>query len=119
MDIQQKLLRIVRGQDEWSSVRSIGLSLRKDPSGWMWTFPETSVASTSVRIDDVLEGAKTLRLNPEAIREWASFMLAASSLITFEEFEESPKGEALLDELWSLSFGEDLENTLLRLDKLL
>lgn len=119
VEIQKMILRIVRGQDDWSCAQSLGVSLTRQPSGLVWRFSTANVTLTSATVDDIIEGTKKLKANPHALQEWASFMLASSSLITFEDLEKSSKSDAALDILWNLSSGEDPESQLRELEKLL
>lgn len=64
---------------------------------------------------DVALGIIRLYPKSDELQEWASFLLAASPLITFEEFELSQDGEFLLNILWDLSFNEDIHGDMYRI----
>ena len=117
--MSRKLLEIVHGKNHWSSEPNLGIGRRNGSGGWIWEFRNKDIAPVLVIVDDLLEGARVLMPEPDALREWACFILAADTLIKFEDIEQSPKGLALIDVLWNLSFDGDKKDILQDLLKLL
>jgi hypothetical protein len=96
----------------------LGVSLRKESTGWVWSFPQTSDVPLAGTLVDVMEGIENLSNRPGALREWASFLIAASSLISLEELAKLENGEDLLEALWDLSEGIELEELLTKYPQL-
>ena len=97
----QRLQEVVRGQEHWSCVRQTGVNVERDVDGWTFTDAFASIAPSK---DDVLAGLERLAYDPEALADWASFILSASPLISLESLGEDAGGELILEALWDLNF---------------
>lgn len=53
---------------------------------------------------DIALGLLAHKNHPEALREWASFVLSASEIIDLTSLESWPEGDELLNALWDASF---------------
>ena len=113
METTNQIIRVVRGQTHWSSLQHLGFNIRREPDRWI--MPPVLKELVVPRISDVAAGILSLRSNPEELREWASFVLAASSLISLEKMDETNLGKKVLEALWDLSFGKDVSEELVRL----
>ena len=102
-DTTDAVLRVIRGENHWSSLQSYGFGVRKEANNW-W-FHATIQKPISITANDVADGISNLRGGPDRLQEWASFLLA-TDLVSFDKLETSNEGEALLNGLWDLCFGE-------------
>jgi len=113
METTNQIIRVVRGQTHWSSLQHLGFNIRREPDRWI--MPSVLKELVVPRISDVAAGILSLRSKPDELREWASFVLAASSLISLEKINETNLGKKVLEALWDLSFGKDVSEELVRL----
>jgi hypothetical protein len=105
MELANQILRVIRGEIPWSSLQNLGITGCKEPEGWNWTMPsfDSLVAPT---VSDIMTGLLVLQPKRNELFEWASFLLAASSLITFESLTQSQHGDSLLNVLWDIAAGD-------------
>lgn len=102
-DIQ--IISVIRGKAHWSSLNCGEIVIRKDGDQWIVPSLQEIIAP---KLSDVASGILNLYPRTGELQEWASFLLAASPLITFDAFESSQDGEFLLNILWDLSSSEDI-----------
>jgi hypothetical protein len=101
----EAVFEVVKGQKPWEYLKEAGLNISFYNS--KWEISSVSFEPIKLGVKDFAEGVIRNVSNKENIHEWASFLLAASSLIEFDVFDESENGKKLLDCLWDLSFKED------------
>lgn len=106
----QLVLNVVRGIDHWTVLRKIGVSYNENT----WFF-DSYPNPVSIEVNDLFMGFKNYSKDKLALQEWATFMLAASNLISFEVLENDLQGDKLLNALWDASFGEDITSFILSL----
>lgn len=106
MDVATQLLRVVRGEFRWTELQA-GLAEKRGSLEWF--FPPANFPPIMPTPRDVARGIKTLATHPKELSEWASFVLAASPLLSLEKLEGSPEGEFLLEALWDIAGGVSLE----------
>ncbi|HJT76319.1 MAG TPA: hypothetical protein VJ739_03880 [Gemmataceae bacterium] len=98
----EELIRlVVRGERPWTELRSLGIELRPE-EGYAAEVPPLDL---QVNVGDLAQGFRAHLQNPRALKEWAFVMEA---LPTDFEAEQHPSGEAVMNALWSASFGEPL-----------
>jgi hypothetical protein len=113
METSNQIIRVVRGQAHWSSLQHLGFSVRREPDRWI--MPPVLKNLVVPKVSDVAAGILSLRFKPDELREWASFVLAASSLISLERIDETHLGKNVIEALWDLSFGKDATEELIQL----
>ena len=110
MKLDDKIFQIVRGQAHWSILRTFGIEQRQEIDRCTWHIPFLIAKPIMPKVSDVATGILKLSVKPNELREWASFLLAASSLVTFDELEKSRYGESLINVLWDISSGNYTED---------
>jgi hypothetical protein len=100
---EELVRRVVRGERPWADLRSLGMKLRPE-EGYAADVPPLDI---KVGIQDLARGFVAHLQAPHTLREWAFVMEA---LPTEFEAEQHPSGEAVMDALWSASFGEPLSD---------
>ena len=108
----ERIISVVRGDAQWSSLRDLGVS-RDSANAWHMPAPICDIVAPSA--SHIAGGILKLQSSPNDLSEWASFLLAASPLLTFDDLTKSKEGEALLDGLWDLAFGNAPSPELLRI----
>lgn len=106
-DISDVIIRIVRGEVPWSSLRRYGVDVRKERNSWSWRLLPVIPRPVAPLAADVAAGLVALHSRPDSLKEWASFLLAASPFVTFDAVTASSQGEALLEVLWDIQSGRD------------
>ncbi len=109
---EELVRRVVRGERPWTDLRSLGMQLRPD-EGYAADVPPLDA---KVNLQDLARGFIVHLQAPHTLREWAFVMEA---LPTDFEADQHPSGEAVMDALWSASFGEPLSNVQVELLKTL
>jgi hypothetical protein len=104
-DLTHQLLWISRGESQWTTLSDCGINVRRGDN--CWEFSPTIIEPIVLSLQDVALGINSLQHRLEDRREWASFMLAASSLFSFEAFDDSDEGDKLLEVLWDFSFDQE------------
>jgi hypothetical protein len=107
---EELVRQVVRGERPWTDLRSLGMKLRPE-EGYAADVPPLDV---KVDIKDLARGFIAHLKAPRALREWAFVMEA---LPTEFDAERHPSGEAVMDALWSASFGEPLDDAQVELLK--
>jgi hypothetical protein len=102
--MQAQVLSVVRGERSWRDLRRLGLDISR--RGSTWHFGASPDRPLRVSASDLQEGLTRALRNENAGREWAGFVLAASSLIDLEALESEEEGENILNCLWDLSIGD-------------
>lgn len=103
MKLSEQIVKVVRGDAHWSSLQSLGVRVQKEPERWTWQMPPPLANPIAAKASDLAVGALKFIDKPAELKEWSSFLLAASSLVTFDALEKSPHGESLLNALWDVS----------------
>lgn len=67
-----------------------------------------------LRPADIAHGLLTYKNQPDALREWASFILSASEIIDLTSLESWPEGDELLSALWDASFEGQMKSASIR-----
>lgn len=103
------LREIVRGDAEIDRLSDLGSTLVSKPDFHLWEPPATDSFQPSK--EDVATGLMTywVRGGDEA-RLWAKVMLSASNSIDLALLEQTGSGQVLLDAIWQMSGGEDLDD---------
>jgi hypothetical protein len=118
MNFEKEVIKCVRGEKDWSSLRECGVDISLQ--GEKWVIASSQHIPVCPKIRDFAIGILNLYHNKGKIKTWASFLLAASSIVDFTVLEESEKGDTLLNSLWDISFGQPIdEKTLLLAQKIL
>lgn len=100
---EEVVLRLVRGELPLRASGWAGISVSRDPKGaWTIVVARAMVVMPSTR--DVAAGLAGLLSKPEALREWANFILGASNVLSLERLEHEDGGDALLGALWDAAF---------------
>jgi hypothetical protein len=97
------LLRFVRGDEEWDSLRSLGIAIEIDGAVRLEIPP--SCPTVEPLIEDVASGLlKLWVIGGERLRRWAAVLLALTNvdLIALEAHDE---GDTLLSALWDAAGG--------------
>jgi hypothetical protein len=110
--MDERIIRVVRGIDRWTVLRPLGVMLEKREQGWKWTIPAFSGTPFEVAVEDLAAGMNAWQEDGEALREWAGYLLADTSYVSFDELQNRPNGDEIVDALWGLTFGEDAAETL-------
>jgi hypothetical protein len=98
---------VSRGEREpWTVMCPHGVMLETNSVGWKWTFPYSSEIPFELGADDLASGLSAWKNDPESCREWASYLLADSSAVSFDELQKLPDGDAIIESLQDLAFGE-------------
>lgn len=63
---------------------------------------------------DIAHGLLTYKNQPDALREWASFILSASEILDLTSLESWPEGDELLNALWDASFEAQIKSASIR-----
>jgi hypothetical protein len=100
---EELIRQVVRGERPWTDLRSLGMKLRPE-DGYAADVPPLDLP---VSIQDLARGFVTHLRAPQGLREWAFVM---ESLPTDFEAEKHPSGDAVMDALWSASFGDPLSD---------
>lgn len=111
--LRNAVIDVVCGSAPWYSLTAVGVEIRRSEGSW--SFPTPPPTSVSATLFDVARGFRAMRKSPQARTEWASFLLAAAGLLSFEELAESPEGETVLAALWDTSAGLELDERTWRL----
>ena len=100
----QTILNVVRGVEPWQALEKMGIQR----NGSHWSFPLYS-NSVLITMNDLIMGFKHYTYDKQALQEWATFMLLASDLISFDTIESDPRFDDIMGALWDISFGEDID----------
>jgi hypothetical protein len=98
--------QIVRGEREWSDLATIGILILPVADGY--EIVNDRQLSVVIGSQDVAAGIIRLAATPERLTSWAS-LLMAGSLFTELDLGSSPDGEILLNALWDLMGGAQLD----------
>ncbi len=100
----ESIIAVVQGLRKWETLRSLGVRR----SGQIWYF-DPYPRPVAVSTKDLLIGFRRYDGKPPEMREWATFILAAAGLISLEQIETAPSGEALIEALWDASAGDRVD----------
>jgi hypothetical protein len=107
---QEVIQQVVRGEQSWSELSSLGISLQF--FGDVVEISNPYRVSAVVHAPDVAAGLLRHAQNALALRQWAKVLLTGSSLVELNLGDE-PDGEILLEGLWDVSFDGTLSSTVL------
>ncbi|MGH6941788.1 hypothetical protein [Hypericibacter sp.] len=110
MGAEEQVRRVVHGLAHWSSLREYGfeLDLQEERGRWRsWTFGRCPCRIT-VQPDDVMKGILKLQSNPDALSEWAFFLMGSDS-VDYAGEDDSARNEALREIVAGLAADEPLE----------
>ena len=108
---ESTVMKVLRGELTWSSLNGDGVEIER--KGDRWLFPPVVIEPLKPTHEDIAAGIGAYLGKPEQLKEWASFLLAASSLVDLEELDNA-WGNELLEVLWDLSFGDPVDEEFLR-----
>jgi len=95
--------QVVRGERPWTDLLPLGME--GGPQEKQCRFRPSFPGHTQVSIYDIARGFLTCLGDVSKLREWAFVVEAVPAEF---DVENHPAGEAVLDALWSASFGEPL-----------
>ncbi len=106
---EELLLAVIRGQLPLRALHEAGISVDFEFSGGESGERRISVrAGSAIKVSpkpiDIANGLLAYRNQPEELRDWAAFVLAASDIIDLSSLEEWPEGDELLSGVWDASF---------------
>lgn len=101
------ILRVVRGERSWHSLRTIGIKIERLKDGW--NMQNCEMLAVKPSDSDFAIGFLKYKDRPEALKEWASLILASVGFLDIDSLSDSSYGEILLDALWDASTGEGLD----------
>jgi hypothetical protein len=108
--MEESIRQVVRGERPWTDLRTFGMQLFPD-EGRAEDIPPIDVTAD---LHDLAKGFLSHSKDPRSLKQWAFVMEA---LPTDFQAEGHPAGEAVLDLLWSTSFGEPIGEEGVRLLK--
>lgn len=114
IDMKDQIRRVVRGEVNWGSLRGAETTIEHLDD--QWTF-RTDCSPIEVGAKDVATGLLNLQHRELELVEWASFLLAASDLVSLEALHGSARGESLLTACWDLAFEKHLRHGAVELAK--
>jgi hypothetical protein len=71
--------------------------------------------SVEVRPVDIAQGLLNYKDQPEAVRDWATFLLCDLDVIDLTPLESWPEGDELLSALWDASFEGQIKSASIRI----
>jgi hypothetical protein len=95
-----------------ADLASAGLMVIRFDGGF--EFANKDNLSVTVGPSDIAAGIVRLADDPERLKEWAALVMAASGFLDLK-LDSTPDGERLLEALWDLTFGEQLDDDTLAL----
>lgn len=110
---RQRILQIVRGERPWADVRSIGMTVTLEPTGYVADVPP-GLDDATAGATDVARGLLRHLAQPRELRAWAFVVLTSPINLALED---NPAGETLLDALHAASFGEPVSEEAVALAK--
>lgn len=96
-----EILDVVRASSSWEQLKKYGVMLSDNE----WRFPAPSSEPVIICVQDVVDGYNQYQGDENALKSWASFLLAASDLISFQRIEDGPNGDQVIGALWDVAFG--------------
>ena len=103
--ISAALIAVVRGERLWQSLLPLGFLIERKED--RWTFQHLVPGCVVPSVADIARGFLSEKSASQRT-EWASFILAASGLVSLQAIEVNEHGDFLLDALWNMSFGREL-----------
>lgn len=105
------LRAIVRGEQPLEALKGTSVTINASHIEWPAAgYRNGSIALTAA---DLAEGMLRLKNNPDALGEWASFILVASDHFVFED-RHTGDCDRLLSFIWKLAFGVALGDPAIR-----
>jgi hypothetical protein len=106
--------QVVRGEQPWNALELVGLQISIEDDTCKVEGEGKIVVAPSV--SDFASGFLRFRNDPNALKRWATIVLAASSVIDLRELES--EREILLAALWDASSGLPLRQEVFELAEL-
>lgn len=103
-DIAVLIVRVVRGEAPWQSLRDSGVTISVTADSVSVIASEAS--SVEATACDVAQGWLRYSHDALALAAWSRFILSASVLFDLRFREEDDDEQALLESLWDVTFGE-------------
>jgi len=100
----QTILNVVRGLEHWTVLRKVGIW----HNGKTW-FLGSYQNPTEITVNDIILGFKKYESNKTELQEWASLILCADNLISFDTAKDS-RFDDIVGALWDASFGEKIDS---------
>lgn len=94
------VLEAVRGLRDWDSITSVGITIRVGETDCEIDNPSKHVVT--VLPEDIAEGFVRLSSDPQALKKWATVLLAGSAFLDLK-LEDDAYGQILLEGLWDAS----------------
>lgn len=118
MNKQSFLVRpVVRGEAHWDALKALGIEFRQVGRRFEVSNPAGVVADASV--DEIAAGMVRYAGDGEALCAWATLVLVGSSFLDLADLDHHPAGQVLLNALWDVSFGGELDQGVLDLARTL
>jgi hypothetical protein len=107
--IREEIVRaVVQGKLPMSALKEAGITFEvqeNQPGGDRQIRVEAKAPlSIELRPIDIAHGLLTYKDQPEALRDWATFLLSDLEVIDLTTLESWPEGDELLSALWDASF---------------
>jgi len=106
---EEKVLQFVRGELPWGSLKGVGINILLQDG--KCEIENSEKLSVKIRASDIARGLLKLYSNSQALKEWATVLLSASSFIDFPGLENETGGDILLSALWDSSFTGSFNKT--------
>ncbi len=100
IELPETILAVVRGCIPWWRLNDFDALAKKTAIGW--SFAPVQIRPILINGDDIRSGLSNLINDSERMKEWASFLLAASSLVDLQELESERGGDNLFELIWDL-----------------
>jgi hypothetical protein len=94
---------VVRGERDWHDLAEADIAVMLLPGGAEIINRGGTIAVVGVQ--DIARGIVHYAADAVAFRDWATVLLGGSNFVDLD-LETHPDGDALLNVLWSASFGE-------------
>jgi hypothetical protein len=107
--MKRLIMQVIRGESDPSELGEIGLTFRETESGFAMDEP-AGLAIVEPSIDDLATGLFAHWVRSTGSQTWARVVLGGS-FIDLRDLEDDPRGDVLLEMLWTLSDGEELTET--------
>lgn len=118
MDAAGQLLRVVRGEADWRTLKECGFSIEREAieGGFRWTFNGAMPASVVLTRDDIAAAVLRLRDDIEALREWSRFIMVVDC-VDWTALDDWPRHDEVVDAMWDFGTWANPESrtTLIRI----
>jgi hypothetical protein len=101
--------QVVRGDCSWEALKQIGVRLEFTDAGLELRYSGAAAAYPDA--NDIAAGFWRYQFDQDALRTWASVVLAGSGFIDLASLEGTFVGDTLLDALWDAAQSGELSPT--------